>query len=76
MSALWAGPCVRRSLDFAPLALAAGGRCHAEVARSLGVDHVRPERRHRYTCRRAQADVLATRLGLHPANVWPSWWAS
>jgi len=76
MSALWAGPYVRRALDFAPLERAAGGRCLTEAARSLGVDRRQVYRWRRYGLTAAQADELATRLGLHPANVWPSWWTS
>jgi hypothetical protein len=59
-------------LDPGPLVTAAGGTLRS-VARRLEVDPA-------LLCRPLsvdQADRYATRLGLHPAEVWAgSWWAA
>jgi hypothetical protein len=64
--------------DPAPvLALFPSGN-DVHIARHLGVSHdaVRLWRREERRLRLSTAELVAQRLGLHPANLWPDEWAS
>lgn len=82
------GRCLEPRLPFAPLADVierrlvdvqtekgywCGSSCKAE-ARLLDSNPRQIIRWRQYGVTWAQADVLAVRLGLHPAEVWPDWW--
>lgn len=65
-------------LPFAPLERAVELRLEGgnltDVAACLDVHRRQCERWRRAGVTWAQADVLAVRIGLHPAEVWHDWW--
>lgn len=77
MSAIQRGAfCGGPRLSVEPLEALVGG-CGVEVARRLSI-----QRRQLYRWRHrgvtwAQADILASRAGVHPSAVWgDAWWAT
>lgn len=68
----WHGTMGPRPFPWGPLEELAGGTI-ARAAALLDVDRTQAYRWRRYGLTVDQADELACRVGLHPANVWPDW---
>ena len=46
----------------------------AAIAKHLGIGHRWARRMLEHGLTDRQADRFATRIGMHPASIWPQWW--
>lgn len=65
---------VAHPFPFAPLREAAGIATLAGLARCISVDDAQLHRWRRDGLTVMHADRAAVALGLHPSEIWPTWW--